>query len=253
MRARAWVALVLVVWFVNAGFGRADEQAEAIKIVDAAIKAVGGEAKLAKLDAVTLKGKGAVLDDAAKEAPFTGEGTLRGLDRFRFDLDVTLRDEPVKVVFALDGKKGWRKVNDRVFETPNLAIPLLTSAFQAFRMTQMLMPLKGKDLKLSPLGEIKIDGRTVEGVKITRKGRPDMDLYFDKETHLPVKCGLPGKLPDEDQEQTFEWTFSDYKNMGGVKHPTKLVLNVGGKKRVELEVGEVKPEEKVDDHTFAKP
>ncbi|HMF11833.1 MAG TPA: hypothetical protein VKE94_05985 [Gemmataceae bacterium] len=252
MRRHAMGALVLSVWIASNGVGRADEQAEAIKIVDAAVKAAGGAAKLAKLETLSLKGKGTINNDA-KEASFTGEGTLRGLDHFRLDLDVSLGDEPVKIVFALDGKKGWRKVNDRVFDTPDLAIPLLTSGFQAFRMTQMLTPLKAKDLKLSPLGEIKIDGRAAEGIKITRKGRPDVDLFFDKETHLPVKCGLPDKLPEEDQEQTFEWVFSGYKELGGVQHPTKLVLNVGGKKRLELEINELRPGEKVDDGVFAKP
>ena len=42
----ALAVLVLVTW---SSFGRADEQAEALKIVDAAIKAAGGEAKLDKL------------------------------------------------------------------------------------------------------------------------------------------------------------------------------------------------------------
>jgi hypothetical protein len=252
MRVRACGALVLGVWLASSGVGRADDQAEALKIVGAAMKAAGGAAKLAKLDTLVLKGKGAVHNNA-KEAPFSGEGTLRGPDRFRLDLDVSLGDEPVKIVFALDGDKGWRKINDRVIDTPRAVIPLIKAGLDAFRMAQMLAPLEDKGVKLSPLGEIKIEGRAAEGIKIVRKGRPDMDLYFDKQTHLPVTCALHLKEPEDDQELKYEWSFSGHKEMAGVQHPSKLVLSRDGKKLLELEISEVKPEEKVDDGVFAKP
>ena len=120
-------------------------------------------------------------------------------------------------------------------------------------MAEMLTPLKDKDIKLSPLGEIKINDRPAVGIKIIKKNHPDVDLYFDKQTHRPVQCELRTKEPEAGQEAAGAWLFSDFKDMGGVQHATRLVLNRDGKKILEIEISEVKPEDKVDDDTFAKP
>jgi hypothetical protein len=252
MRGHIFRALALSVWLASGEFSRADDQAEAVMILDAAIGAAGGAAKLDKLKTVRLKLDGSM--HGGKNSTFSGEGTLHELDHFRFDLDVTLPNETAKIVFVHHGKKGWRKINDRApDDTPAFAVPLIQSEMHAFRVVQMLTPLKDKNVKLSPLGEIKINERPALGIKIMRKDYFDLDLYFDKETHLAVRCALRAKEPEADQEAAHEWVFSDYKEMGGVKHPTKVVMTRDGKKMVELEIKEVKPEEKVDRATFAKP
>jgi hypothetical protein len=245
-------ALVLAVWLTIAGPGRADERTEALKIVDAAIQAAGGAAKLEKLRTIRVKGKGSI-HEGAKEVAFIAEGTMQGSDHFRFDLDVDFKGEAVKLLLGLSGNKGWRKVQERVFETPTAAVPLFKGPLHAFRMAEMLTALKDKDIKLSPLGEIKINTRSAVGIKISKKDHPDVDLYFDKEMHLPIRCELRLNDPETGQEVVAAWLFSGFKEMDGVQHATKLVLNRDGNKMMEIEISEVKPEEKVDDDTFAKP
>jgi hypothetical protein len=113
-------------------------------------------------------------------------------------------------------------------------------------------PLKAKDLKLSPLGEMKVNDRAALGIKVVKKDYPDVDLYFDKETHLPIKCELRVKEKNG-MEVTTAWFFSDFKEVAGVKHPLKVALHREDKKMMEMEIGEAKSEEKVDEGTFAKP
>jgi hypothetical protein len=91
------------------------------------------------------------------------------------------------------------------------------------------------------------------GVKATRKGFADVDLYFDKKTHLPVKCSLSVEERKGQAAVPHEYLFSDVKKISGLKHFTKIVVNRDGKKIVELEVSAVRPEDKLEADLFAKP
>ena len=251
MRGHVCGALAVCVWVAWSGVGRADEQAEALKIVNAAIKATGGEAKLEKLKLVSMKGKGKVLE-GNQDGTLTIEGTAHGTDRFRLQLDMMVGDQSINFLIVFSGDKAWAKRDDRVEDLPAEIVAIVKAEMQALRMAQMLTPLKDKDLKLSPLGEMKIDERAALGIKIVKKDHPDVDLYFDKETHLPIKCELRIKEPNG-MEVTTAWHFSNFKESADVKHPMKIALHREDKKMMEMEISEVKPEEKVDENTFAKP
>src|SRR5262249_61116637 len=101
MRGYLCAALAVGVLMTCGKVGRADDQAEALKIVDAAIKAAGGEAKLAKLKAVSMKGKGTI-HEGGQEGTFTIDGTVQGLDRFKLNLELSIMDRTQTVSFALN-------------------------------------------------------------------------------------------------------------------------------------------------------
>jgi hypothetical protein len=240
---------VLVAW---SSLGRADDQAEALKIVDAAIKAAGGEAKLDKLKIVSLKGKGTIHEGDQEAGTLTIAGTVQGLDRVRLDLEMNIMDRNQKILLIISGDNGWIKHDERVEDAPAEVLQILKAELHALRLAQQLTPLKAKELKLSPLGEMKINDRTVLGIKIVEKDHPDTDLYFDKETHLPIKCELRVMEP-KGMEVTTAWHFSNHKEVAGPKHPMKVSLHRDDKKLMEMEISEVKGEDKVEDNTFAKP
>ena len=251
MRGYLCGALAVGAFVACGGTIRADDRAEALKIVEAAITAAGGEAKLAKLNIVGMKGKGTI-HEGNQEGPFTIDGTVQGLDRFKLNLEISIMDRTEKALFALNGDKAWVKHGERVEDAPEEVVQIIKSEVLALRTAQTLTTLKDKDLKLSPLGEMKIEDRAAVGIKIGRKEQPDVALYFDKETHLPLKCELRVKEPNG-MEVTTAWIFGGYKELAGVKHPTKIALHRDDKKMMEMEIGEVKPAEKVDEKEFAKP
>jgi hypothetical protein len=244
------LAVAVLAGWNNAG--RADDQAEALKIVDAAIQAAGGAAKLDKLKIVSLKGKGTVHDGDQQMGTFAIEGTVQGLDRFRLDFDINIMDRSKKALIVFIVDKGWAKTDDRVEDAPAEVVQVIKPELHALRSAQLLTPLKDNDLKLSPLGEMKINDRAALGIKVVKKDHPDMDLYFDKETHLPIKCELRVKERN-DMEITTAWFFSDFKEAAGVKHPMKILLTRDDKKMMEMEISEVKGETKLDEKTFEKP
>jgi outer membrane lipoprotein-sorting protein len=252
-----WCGLCVVgLLFAGAASVRADDQADGVKLVDAAIKASGGEQKLKKLETLSLKGNGKVME-GNNEAEMTIDASAKSHDRWRLQLDVTMNGRTKSILIVINGDMGWAKHEDKVEDAPAPVLKVIKQEFRALRMAQMLTPLKDKGVKLSLLGEVKINDRAALGLKAVQENQPDVDIYFDKETHLPVKCELRIKEPKGDQEGdkeiTTTWLFSEVKAHDGVKHPMKIVLNVEDKKMMELELKEVKPGAKLEDNAFDKP
>jgi hypothetical protein len=87
-----------------------------------------------------------------------------------------------------------------------------------------LAPLLEKDSKLALLPDLDVDGRTAAGLKLTREGRRDLSLYFDKES---------GRLARIDW-RTFHITFDDWKEHDGVRYPAKAVVRTNKDKSIHL-------------------
>ena len=95
---------------VLGGSAEADEK-EATAILDKAIKALGGEEKLTKVNAYSLKAKECITFNG-NDNEFTAKAIHQGLDHFRSEFEVKFGDNEVKGVTVLNGDKGWRKFGD---------------------------------------------------------------------------------------------------------------------------------------------
>ncbi len=73
------------------------------------------------------------------------------------------------------------------------------------------MPLTRKDSTLTLLPEIKVEDKPAVGIQLARKGKADLSLYFDKESGLLARIDW----------RTYHVTFSDWKEVDGVKYPSK--------------------------------
>ncbi len=245
----AFAAGVLVLAFQVASRGG---DAAAKNLVTKAIKASGGEAKVAPLKAGTCKAK-ATIQEGGMQINATLDVTWQGWDQFRMTVAADFNGNAKNAVFVINGDKGWMKDTDRnkVKEAPKDAVPMITGTLYAMRMPQMLLALLDKEVKLSPLGEIKIGDRAALGVTVTHKDRKDVSLYFDKETGLPAKSEI--RLTDPmGKELTFEFLYHDYKETGGFKHPMRINFKADMADIV-LELSELKAQGKVEANLFAAP
>jgi hypothetical protein len=232
----------------------ADPAADAKAVVDKAIKAMGGADKLAKTPATTFKCKATVSDDGKKEGEFSGTWTIQLPDKYRGELEISHDGRTETVTLVINGNKGWaHEVNrNKTEDAPEEALNIIKADFGALHLAHCLVPLTGKEYKLSSLGEVKIDNRPAVGVKVERKDLPDMDLFFDKETHLPVKAEV--RVKEKGGEEVLHaFLFQDYKEGGGVKHFTKLTVHRADKEAMVMELTEVKRLEKVEANLFDKP
>jgi hypothetical protein len=236
---------------VLANFGRSGEDKDLRAIIDKAITAHGGEANLARFPAQTLKGTGKYYG-MGEAIDYTVEIASQS-KRFRFSLDMTVMNFDLKVIAVVNGDKGWEKVNDDVKEMPadELAEHKDTMHSQA---VVRLLPLKDKDYKLSALGDVKVGDHPAVGVRVSRKGRRDVNLYFDKARgHLVKSEYLIKDIKGGGKEMTQTNLYYDYQEFQGTRHPTRLVIERDGKKFTDTHLTEIQLLEKLDDSTFDRP
>jgi hypothetical protein len=227
---------------------------EARSLIEQGIKALGGTAKVAKLRAMYVKYEGHAFRGAARVA-IKAEGAVQLPGKFRMQMDLELDNNKITVLDLIDGDKGLRSYNGG--DPEPLKEELLPPIRRALRnlAVEGALPdfLKDEAYTLSPLGELKVNDRPAVGVKVSRKGRADVDLYFAKDNHLLVKVEWKASGLDLQQEVAWEVLFSNFKEADGVQRPRNVLLNVDGKKYMELEVSETRFVERIDDAMFTRP
>ena len=182
-----------------------------------------------------------------KDIPITSEQTVSLPDRSRLSIDI---DKKAHVVAVLNGDKGWQSEGGPAVEMAGLRVKeLIEEAYVMWLAT--VAPLKKPGFDLKPLPETKVNGKAAVGVLVSSKGHADAKLYFDKDTHLLVKIDREALQNGEKVQK--EYLYGDYKDVDGVKLPTKLTENVNGKKFTEITGATYKLLKSVDDATFGKP
>ncbi len=250
MRKIMWLAIMGCLMLGLSTAVRSDDQTDLKTLIDKGIKAAGGQEKLNKFKAGTCKIKGKVLE--GQEGMFSIEAFLQGSDQVKVEGEVNVQGTSMKVTFVINGNQGWAKFNDNVEDAPEEAISGINDIIRAFRYVYTLIPLKNKDLMLSPSGEIKVDGKAAVGVKVAGKDQKDINLFFDKETGLPLKAEVTISKSGGGDE-TLEFTLSDYKESNGIKHFTKVGLKQNGRAIFEAELSDLKWLDKLEARVFEKP
>jgi hypothetical protein len=230
--------------------GRADDK-DVQAVLDKAIKALGGEEKLAAVKAATWKAKGKI-SFGGSDNEFTMTTTAQGLDHVRSEFAGEFAGSKVKGVSVLSGDKGWRSFADSVDELDKDGVASEKRNLYLQLVPATLVPLKGKGFKVEAAGTEKVGGKPAAVLKITGPDGKDFKLFFDEASGLPVKqvAKVVGFMNDEYTQET---TFSDYKDFGGIKKATKVASTRDGEKFIEQEITEFKPLDKVDPKTFAEP
>lgn len=220
-------------------------------LVDKAIAALGGEAKLSQGKGMTWKTKGSITF-GDNENQYTGEATVASLDRFRQEFEGDFGGNKIKGITVLNGEQGWRKFGETTMplDADGIANEKRSVYLQIVPIT--LLPLKGKGFTLESAGDEKVAGADAAGIKVTGPDGKDFKLYFDKKTNLPVKTvatvrGFGG------EDFTQETTYSDYKEFAGVKKATKIEAKRDGSRFLQAEISDFKFLDQVDEKTFAEP
>jgi hypothetical protein len=244
-----FVTAILAVSLV--GFAIADDQADAKAILDAGIKAQGGEALLSKFTAVHSKTKGN-WHDGDKKIPVSYESFYDGSDKCRllsFD-----EDNKLTSIEVADGKEAWKKDGDQ--ETETLSGEKLESLRENnyVNWVTMLFPLGAKEFHLSVLDETDVGGRKAVGILVKHEQHDPVRLYFDKETHLFVKLQRKYKNLDDGKVYDVECIVSDYRSVQDTKQPFKMEVLWDKETVFDVVMTEIKLSEKpLDEKLFSKP
>src|SRR5262245_20591001 len=168
--------------------GRARAEDDPKAIIEKGIKALGGEEKIARLDAVRAKGKGNFEAGGAKfDFTMTTETSVRPPGRLRVEMLLEFDGKNFEVIQVFNGEKAWSKANGQTVELGKEHLNEMHEAMHAARVNSLVPLLKDKTFTLTALGESKVDDRPAVGVRVSAPGRKDNELYFDKESWLVVK------------------------------------------------------------------
>jgi hypothetical protein len=196
---------------------RADDDGKAI--LDKAIKAAGGEEKLAAAKSATWKAKGKI-SFGGMDSEFTSSGAAQG-DKYRQEFESEFGGMKVKGIIVVNGDKGWQKFGDDAAEMDKDALANQKRNNYLQLAPSNLVALKGKGYKISAGAETKVDGKACEALKVTGPDGKEFTLLFDKETNLPVKQIAPKVAFIDGMEMDQETIYSNYKDFGGIKLPAK--------------------------------
>jgi hypothetical protein len=237
-----FLGAAFIVVLTVSGSVRGDEQAAKV-ILDKAIKALGGEERLSKIKAFTLKGKGTVvLDD--KYIPFSFQMTAKGIEQYRWTYEGEAGGEKFAGATVIDGAKGWRKLNDDIQKLEGESLD--NEKRSAY--LEVVPILKGEGFKL----DLAAEEKATTGLKATGPDGKDFTIRFDKESGLPIS--LSGKVVDADgKEFTQHTTFEVYREFEGIKVATKSSSKKDGARYIEVDGMEFKFLDKVEPDAFAEP
>ena len=253
MKRFALAAGALAALLVSANLGRSGDDKELRAVIDKALTAHGGEANLAKFKAQIIKGDGKSYA-TGDPIDFNWELTAQNEKQFRLGLDLKIMGLDLKITTVVNGNKGWEKANDDVKEMPADEVAEQNEQMHANQVIGLL-PLKNKDYTLASLGDVKVGDQPVVGVRVSKKGHRDVNLFFDKAKGHLVKSEYIVKdlKTSGDKELTQTMLYSDYKEFQGTQQPTRLVMERDGKKFAEMRMSEIQLLETVDNSTFDRP
>src|SRR5262245_11479191 len=233
----------------SVGFDRDGARA----IVEKAIQAQGGQAKVAKLRTMRIKVEGTTdLVPGQPNLPFAIEDIWQMPSRYKSSTTFQLQGKKFTQTQVIDGDKGWIQINGQVQDMPKEALAEMKEQKYAEDLDRLGF-LSDKGIELSMLAEIKVDGKPALGVLVKSKGHRDVKLYFDKANGLLVKREQRVLDPSSNKEIRQEVVFSDYQEKDGLKHYKKIVALRDGKKLLDAKVTDLEFFEKLDAKVFAKP
>jgi hypothetical protein len=231
---------------------RATAADEVKDLLEKAITAQGGADVVAKDNGHTMKLKGKWYG-MGEGLEYTGVFSSQRPDRLRFEINMSVMGQNITFIQGLKGDTAWMSLNGTVNDVGKEVATEHKESLH-HQAVQRLVTLRDKDYKLSSLGELKVGNRPAVGIHVERKGFRDINLFFDKETHLLVKTER--RVKDAmmgDQEFTEETRPTEYKKVGSVMMPHKMEIFRDGKLYVDGEVTEYTSVDKFDDTLFAKP
>ncbi|MFL5342303.1 MAG: hypothetical protein ACJ8F7_19320 [Gemmataceae bacterium] len=158
----------------------ADDNAAVKELLDKVVKAHGGADKATEFGSLTFKG---TVKAPGGKANFKAEASMDGLDRIRLNLTATVTNE--SATFVWDGDKMWAHATARnqTEELRGEAAQMMLSSVLAMRLAGLPTSMaSSKELHLAHGGEAKVGETDAVILRVSRKDRPDILLYYDKKT-----------------------------------------------------------------------
>jgi hypothetical protein len=245
-RCATLVTCVAALGFASAALAQEDVKA----VLEKAVKAHGGKENLAKMSMLNSKSKGTI--DLFGGLNFEQESTSNLPKQFKETIALEIAGSKQTIITVFDDGKAWANINGVTNDVDEKTTQEIKQASNLMQLGSLRF-VDNKDYTVTPLGESKVDGKAVVGVKVARHGFRDASLFFSKETGLLSKIENQTYDTATMRDTPEERLILDYQDVGGAKVAKKVLVRRNGKKFMEAEVTEVKVLDKVAPDEFAKP
>jgi hypothetical protein len=206
---------------------RADEPRPE-EIIDKAIRAHGGEERLANLSAFILQERMVYPDAATWDTQIVVQ--LPG--RYRSERTVSSAGKSSTSLIVLDGEHGWWKSNDVVTPYPMTSFGSIWKYTIPYAGPRSILRLRARqknpECHFAMAGEGSVEGRPVVGLRMKLEGGPEATWYFDKETGLLLKEEQRTKR-FEGEDTVVETLYGDYQTLDGFPMASKVTSRRDGK------------------------
>ena len=240
--------LIVAVWLIWLGLPtsvRGGDRDKALQVIEQAIKAHGGAEALEKAQMCSRSGKGVVFTPSGEDR-LTTEEMVHLPDSCR----VVLEFGRNRITLVLKGDKGWMQSAGVTQELNKEALRERRDDLYVWWLVG-LTPLRKEEFTLTPLADVRVERQDAAVIKVSRRGYPDVRLFFDKKSGLLLKSAR--RATEAGFAFTKEHVYSDYKDCDGVKLPGKEVVTNNGNKLVEVSFSDYRLLRRIDDKTFDKP
>jgi hypothetical protein len=248
---RSWLFGFLVAGFLIGWGPRTPAQDNTQALIDKAIKAHGGAEKLDKMKAFKAKMQG-VVETPKGPATFTQELSAVASGKVKEVMEMAVSNQKLIQVTVFNGINGWISRNGNRVDMDKRILGEVKDGIYRMNLAR-ISTLKDPSIKCSPLGETRVNDRPALGIRVSKEGEKDVNLYFDKETGLLAKTEHQALDFSTGQEIPEERIVLEYQDVDGLKASKKAQFRRSGKKFVEVEILEAKYLENIDDSEFQKP
>jgi outer membrane lipoprotein-sorting protein len=210
------------------------------EVLDKHFKAVGQENLLNKKSYTVL----ANIEQMGMEFPMTMK--LKRPNKFRMEMEM----QGMKMVQAYDGEKGWMIAPWVSQEPQDLTGPELSQAMDQANFDGELYNYAEKGTEATLVGKVNVEGTPMYNIRLTDKNGTVKNYFIGAEDYLIGK--VKTRVNAQGQEIEVETNLSDYKEIDGVKMPTKIVSkNPMGNATITFK--EINFNDEIEDSLFAKP
>jgi hypothetical protein len=218
---------------------------DARAVLDRAIQAHGGAARLERTKKGHLKGK---CEGIQSNAPFEYE-TEEWFDlpaRNKRIAEGKSNGVPFQVEWLFIGKEGWKRELPRPAHYFTEREPLSSVEGQWYPVLAVLLLLREKDVWLTSLPDETKDGCVLVGIHAANPRRSG-DYFFDKSTGL-----LKRSKVIERAQESVETTYDDYREIQGIHYPMRFKV-AGETYSSTFTLSSIEFLDKIDESVFAKP
>jgi hypothetical protein len=220
-------------------------------VINKAVKAHFPKGLDTKNQGVRTKTKG-TLQIMGLKLDFTQEIAVQAPSKFKEVMDLTVMGKNVTVTTVYNGKEGWILADGKEVKVTKEILAELQEAAYMMGLMQGAFQ-KDKNVKFSLVGDVQVKGKAAVGITVSREGKKDISLFFDKTTGLLAKVEMRKLDLMTGQEVTEERFILEYQDMADRKVAKKVEILRDGKQLLELEVTDVQILEKIDDGEFVQP